>query len=221
MAQKSKSSAKAPAKKTAAKKTTKKSAAKKAAAKKSTPKKTTKAAPAKTSAKKAAPGKKAATKKAATKKAAPAKKTAAKKAAAKNAPPRKRAEHLPQPAKASGYTKQELAEIRERLAVEIEGLEEEVDRAQSDIASRLRDGTDGAGEDQADQGSKASEREHEISLANNSRDLIAQNERAIERVDSGVYGVCESCGGPIGKARLQVFPRATLCVDCKQLEERR
>jgi len=60
-----------------------------------------------------------------------------------------------------------------------------------------------------------------MSLAYNSRDLLEQNERAIERIEAGTYGVCESCGKPIGKARLQAFPRATLCVTCKQREERR
>ncbi|MBN9325656.1 MAG: TraR/DksA family transcriptional regulator, partial [Cellulomonas sp.] len=41
------------------------------------------------------------------------------------------------------------------------------------------------------------------------------------RIAAGTYGACESCGKPIGKARLQAFPRATLCVECKQREERR
>ena len=49
----------------------------------------------------------------------------------------------------------------------------------------------------------------------------AQMERAIERVDADTYGRCESCGNPIPKARLQAFPSATLCVTCKQREERR
>ena len=40
-------------------------------------------------------------------------------------------------------------------------------------------------------------------------------------LNDGTYGVCERCGKPIGKLRLQAFPRATLCVSCKQLEERR
>ena len=44
---------------------------------------------------------------------------------------------------------------------------------------------------------------------------------ALERLETGTYGNCESCGQPIGKARLQAFPRATLCVSCKQREERR
>jgi DnaK suppressor protein len=36
----------------------------------------------------------------------------------------------------------------------------------------------------------------------------------------GTYGICEVCGKPIGKYRLQAFPRATLCMACKQAEER-
>ena len=60
-----------------------------------------------------------------------------------------------------------------------------------------------------------------MSLANNSRGLLVQAERALLRIEDGTYGVCESCGNPIGKARLQAFPRATLCVSCKQKEERR
>jgi DnaK suppressor protein len=80
---------------------------------------------------------------------------------------------------------------------------------------------DGAGDDQADAGSKTFEREQELSIANNRRDLLLQMERAMERLDKGTYGHCESCSQPIMKARLQAFPSATLCVRCKQREERR
>ena len=85
----------------------------------------------------------------------------------------------------------------------------------------LADASDNAGDDQADTGSKTFEREHEMSLANNARDMLVQVERALHRIDDGTYGICERCGNPIGKARLQAFPRATLCVTCKQSEERR
>ena len=90
-----------------------------------------------------------------------------------------------------------------------------------DIAIRLGDAVGDAGEDQADVGAKTFEREHELALTYNARELLAQTERAIARIESGTYGVCESCGNAIGKARLQAFPRATLCVACKQREERR
>ena len=43
----------------------------------------------------------------------------------------------------------------------------------------------------------------------------------LARIAAGTFGTCESCGEAIGKARLQAFPRATLCVECKQREERR
>jgi DnaK suppressor protein len=60
-----------------------------------------------------------------------------------------------------------------------------------------------------------------MSLVINARDMVLQTERALARIDEKTYGRCEECGNPIGKARLQVFPRATLCMVCKQKEERR
>ena len=78
-----------------------------------------------------------------------------------------------------------------------------------------------AGDDEADASSKLFEREHELALSNNTRELLEQTEHALLRIEAGTYGVCESCGKPIGKARLQAFPRATLCVACKQRQERR
>ncbi|WP_203983641.1 TraR/DksA family transcriptional regulator [Sphaerisporangium rufum] len=117
------------------------------------------------------------------------------------------------------WTGEELAEVRARLVGEIEELNAEITRSESQIASG--DITDSAGDDQADAGAKTYEREREIALTLNARDLVAQNERAVARIDAGTYGVCESCHQPIGKERLQAFPRATLCVSCKQREERR
>ena len=59
-----------------------------------------------------------------------------------------------------------------------------------------------------------------MSLANNARDMLEQVDHALARIADGSYGVCESCGKPIGKYRLQAFPRATLCRTCKEAEER-
>jgi DnaK suppressor protein len=119
------------------------------------------------------------------------------------------------------WTEAELSEVRDQLAAEAAELREEIDRAESDIALRLGDAVGDAGDDQADVGAKAFEREHELALTHNARELLLQTERALDRIHAGTYGTCESCGEPIGKARLQAFPRATLCVTCKQREERR
>ena len=118
------------------------------------------------------------------------------------------------------WTEAEIAELRGQLATEAAALRADIERAESDIASRLGDAVGDAGDDQADVGAKTFEREHELALTHNARELLAQNERAIARIESRTSGTCESCGEPIGKARLQAFPRATLCVSCKQREER-
>jgi RNA polymerase-binding protein DksA len=119
------------------------------------------------------------------------------------------------------WTDAELAAIRSQLQADATRLRAEIETAETDLADRLRDGGDGAGDDQADAGTKTFEREHEMSLANNARDLLVQTEHALARIDSGTYGRCENCGNPITKLRLQANPRATLCVSCKQREERR
>ena len=203
---------------TTTKATAKKSAGRRAAAKKSPPKKS---APKKAAAKQTA-AKKSAPKKTALKKTA-AKKAAAKKSAAKKTPAPRRIGRgaLPVRPRESPWTKQDIAAVRGELADDRSRLLDEVTAAEQEIKVLLRDGGDGAGNDQADVGSKALERDAEMSLANNSREMLIQVERALARLDDGTYGVCESCGQPIGKLRLMAFPRATLCLSCKQRQERR
>ncbi|MFX0537344.1 TraR/DksA family transcriptional regulator [Ornithinimicrobium sp. Y1847] len=119
------------------------------------------------------------------------------------------------------WTAEELAEVRAELESEQTRLQEEVDASEQDLVELARSYGDGAGDDQADAGAATWEREHELSLANNAKDLLEQTSRALARIDEGSYGECESCGQPIGKMRLQAFPRATLCMTCKQKQERR
>lgn len=115
----------------------------------------------------------------------------------------------------------ELAEVRAELEADVARVRAELDELATDFEGLLRNPGDGAGDDQADVGNANFEREHEISLARKSTEVLRQSERALERMDDGTYGVCESCGGPIGKLRLQAFPRATLCMTCKKKQERR
>jgi RNA polymerase-binding protein DksA len=120
----------------------------------------------------------------------------------------------------SPWTAAELKQVRAALILDVKRLEDELVNAESGLADLIRDSGEGAGDDQADAGSKTFEREHEMSLANNARDMLVQVTHAIARLDTGTYGACENCGKPIGKYRLQAFPRATLCLACKQAEER-
>ncbi|AEV82668.1 conjugal transfer protein TraR [Actinoplanes sp. SE50] len=116
----------------------------------------------------------------------------------------------------------ETAEIREALVARLTELQAEYDHALSEITELSRERlADSAGDDQADTGTKTFEREQEITLANNLLERITQVERAIDRLGQGNYGWCERCGNQIPVERIAAFPSATLCVSCKQLEERR
>ncbi|MFJ5214945.1 TraR/DksA family transcriptional regulator [Streptomyces sp. NPDC088354] len=119
------------------------------------------------------------------------------------------------------WSAEEVDAARAELLAEMGRLRTEITTSEDAITGLLRDSGDGAGDDQADTGTKNITREHEMALTANAREMLAQTEHALERLDSGTYGLCESCGKPIGKARMQAFPRATLCVDCKQRQERR
>nr|WP_246620140.1 TraR/DksA family transcriptional regulator [Streptomyces corallincola] len=119
------------------------------------------------------------------------------------------------------WTLQEVEEARTELHSESERLRAEISSSESALAGLMRDSGNGAGDDEADTGTKNITREHEMSLAANAREMLDQTDRALERLDAGTYGVCENCGNAIGKARMQAFPRATLCVECKQKQERR
>ena len=177
-----------------------------------------KKSPARPTAKKTTPAKQAAP---AAKKAAPAKKAPAKKAT--NSAPAKKA-----PASAlvvkegeGSWTKAELKEVLDELNTQREHSHDIVETQESELSGLMRDAGDGAGHDQADMGATSFERDHELTVLSNERDKLAQIDRALSRIDDGTYGVCESCGNPIGKMRLMAFPRATLCLTCKQREERR
>ncbi|GLY93488.1 TraR/DksA family transcriptional regulator [Actinoplanes sp. NBRC 103695] len=116
----------------------------------------------------------------------------------------------------------ETKKINTALVERRDELQAEYDQTLTEIAELQRDRLDdSAGDDTADTGTKTFEREQEITLANNLLERITQVERAIDRLGEGNYGWCEKCGNAIPVERLAAFPSATLCVSCKQLEERR
>ena len=119
------------------------------------------------------------------------------------------------------WTAQELAEIRVQLVDAVASFEHKYLAAQAELAQLLTEGADASGRDPADVGSLNFERDQEMSLVANAREVFEQSELALKLFDDGSYGSCESCGTAIGKARLQAFPRATMCVVCKQRLERR
>jgi RNA polymerase-binding transcription factor DksA len=143
----------------------------------------------------------------------------------KKAAPLKPIKAAPTPVTASDseapWTAAELKAVRTEISKDLARLLQELAVVEAEMDELISESGEGAGDDQADSGTKTFEREHEMSLVINARDMVLQTERALDRIDSKSYGNCEECGNAIGKARLQVFPRATLCMICKQKEERR
>jgi DnaK suppressor protein len=105
----------------------------------------------------------------------------------------------------------------ERLCRELDAEYDEAAAVVAEIASMA----DRDGDDEVDAGAKTAQRDHQLTLLASIRERRTQAEHALERIAQGTYGRCESCGEAISPARLEVFPAATSCVDCKRAGERR
>lgn len=108
---------------------------------------------------------------------------------------------------------------RKRLEEERERLDELIEEARIELEEARK--TESSGErspdpGNAEAGSMKFEYEKELSMQQNSIDLLHKVEKALARIDRGEYGICESCGNDIPTARLDALPYATLCVDCAQ-----
>ena len=73
--------------------------------------------------------------------------------------------------------------------------------------------------DPADRATAESNRNFELRIRDRERKLLAKIKEAIERLDSGSYGICESCDDDISLKRLEARPVTTLCVKCKTAQE--
>jgi DnaK suppressor protein len=124
----------------------------------------------------------------------------------------------------SPFTKTELKGFRKELEEEREQLRRQFSEIEETSLgapqSELSGDISSFDEEYADAGTDTFERERDLSLSNNIRDLIDKIDRALGRIDEGAYGLCERCGRPIEKARIKALPYATLCIKDKQAEER-
>ena len=103
-----------------------------------------------------------------------------------------------------------LEDERDRLQDMIREYELELEEARLTESSSDRSPDPG----NAEAGSMKFEYEKELSIEQNTVDLLGKVERALDNIEKGNYGICESCGKPIPMARLDVLPYVTLCVDC-------
>lgn len=114
------------------------------------------------------------------------------------------------------YRKRVL-EDRARLEADRAALRQ---RDPGDIQSELSELTDTDFNHPGDNATETMEREKDRALGENIHALLSQIDDALARMDAGTYGVCDNCRKPIGEARLEALPYATLCIECaNRIEE--
>jgi DnaK suppressor protein len=135
---------------------------------------------------------------------------------------------LPSPAEdpmatKSPLTGKEINELKERLLEERADLQaqfREIEDSSFSGDQTELSGEAGFDEEFADAGTATFEREKDLSLVNNIRDLTERIDKALARIEEGTYGLCDRCGKPIEKARIKALPYVNLCLKDKQAEER-
>jgi DnaK suppressor protein len=116
----------------------------------------------------------------------------------------------------------DLEALKETLAAERERLTKEIAGLDAELSESLEDSSEESPYDQhlAETAGVTLDREIDLTLEENARARIVQIDRALRKMESGTFGVCDSCRQPIGEERLKVAPFATLCIDCKRREDR-
>ena len=114
----------------------------------------------------------------------------------------------------------ESAELYERLKKEKAELLEKIEqlRALGQPSAERKEGSPfGKREEGADE---ASELEKRLALEKRLVESLNEIEHALQKYESGTYGLCDSCGRPIEQARLEAIPQASLCLSCKTSREK-
>jgi len=121
-------------------------------------------------------------------------------------------------------TKKEIEEFEARLHAERTELAEQLTTIEDQTFATTQSdlsGDVGVDDESADAGTATFEREKELSIEQNVRDLLQKIDRALKRIDAGTYGICERCGKPIEKARIKALPYVDLCIKDAQAQSRR
>lgn len=124
----------------------------------------------------------------------------------------------------SSLAKKDADDLRERLMTEKSELESQLATLEENTFAASQSDMTGEvafDDETADAGTATFERERDLSIENNIRDLLAKIDRALQRMDAGTYGICDRCGKPIEKARMKALPYVDLCIKDAQAQSRR
>jgi DnaK suppressor protein len=125
---------------------------------------------------------------------------------------------------ATKLTKKEIDDLGARLQEERDELQAQLSSIEEDTFASTQSelaGDVGLDDESADAGTATFEREKDLSIEQNVRDLLDKIDRALGRIGEGTYGLCERCGKPIEKARIKALPYVDMCIKDAQARSRR
>ncbi|CAF0703693.1 TraR/DksA family transcriptional regulator [Candidatus Methylacidithermus pantelleriae] len=111
--------------------------------------------------------------------------------------------------------KEKLLELRDHILNQMQGVAQDTLRVSSEGS-----GASPFGLHQADAGSEAYDKDFALTLLSQEQDALYEIEEALKRIETGTYGICQMCGNPIPRARLEAVPYARFCVGCQREQER-
>ena len=111
--------------------------------------------------------------------------------------------------------KKALKEFKKLLEQQLDELVADAGKTASEMADEKTNFPD-----PTDRASLESDRNFELRIRDRERRLIGKIREALQRIEDGEFGLCESCEEEIGVARLKARPVTTMCIDCKTEQER-
>lgn len=111
--------------------------------------------------------------------------------------------------------KEKIEEFRQILQAQLETLLRDAEKTVTEMTDEKTNFPD-----PTDRASLESDRNFELRIRDRERKLIMKIREALDRIEAGEFGICESCEEEIGEARLRARPVTTLCIDCKTEQER-
>jgi DnaK suppressor protein len=111
---------------------------------------------------------------------------------------------------------EKLEFFRQMMTLKINELLDEAGKTVSEMTSSIKENYP----DPNDRASLESDRNFELRIRDRERKLILKMQEALKRMDDGVFGICDVCGGQISEKRLMARPVTTLCIDCKMKQEK-
>jgi DnaK suppressor protein len=116
----------------------------------------------------------------------------------------------------------DVVRFRDLLLDERQKVLDAIEYLHTENSGSLKDETEEATVDNhlADTATVTLDREIDYTLEENSEQVLKAIDRALAKIETGTFGICETCAQPIAEERLMAIPYATQCIDCKRREER-